>query len=171
MREILENNIKENKWTNIQVEPYALWNKDEQRIFVMPDDDSMAGHLEVSKDSRSLDDGNNHFEEVACVKLSHYLNQRIDFLKLDIEGSELEVLEESKELLGNVRYIFCEYHHDKEAPFLSKILQILEEKGFDVHVDKSHCFKVGTTYRPMTYLNNQQYKYSAVLYCVNKELM
>jgi FkbM family methyltransferase len=162
MREILRENIQENNWKNIQLEPYALWRDDTEMMFQVPIDDSMAGSL---TDRRSSLDSIMTEEKVLCRKLSTYLTNKIDFLKLDIE-----VLEESKELLGNVNYIFCEYHHLIDDPRLGRIITIFENAGFDINVTKSYSYARGTKYRPMKYLNDKNYLYSASIYCKNKEI-
>lgn len=166
MREILRDNIKANNWSDIQLEPYALWDKDTEMTFQVPEGDSMAGSLTERRASshKAMTE-----EKVLCRKLSRYLNQKVDFLKLDIEGAELEVLEESKHLLNNVNYIFCEYHHLIDSPRLGKIITIFENAGFDVNVTKSYSYGRGTKYRPMKYLNDKKYLYSASVFCKNKE--
>ncbi len=164
MREILKSNIDNNKWSNIQVEPYALWKEDCTMTFKVPVDDSMAGSLT----ERRLNNNNFIEENVKCTTLSKYLNQKIDFLKIDIEGAELDVLIESKEFLKNVNYLFCEYHHALQNPNLGKIITILEEVGFDINITKSYSYSRGTRYRPFNYLNDKEYLFSASIYCKNK---
>jgi FkbM family methyltransferase len=165
MRSILQENIEINKWSDVILEPYALWNENTEMTFQVPSDDSMAGSL---TDRRKSTEGTMKEEKVTCARLSTYLVNKVDFLKLDIEGAELEVLEESKHLLGNVEYIFCEYHHSIDDPRLGRIITILEDAGFDVNVTKSYSYGRGTKYRPMKYLNNRKYLYSASIFCKNK---
>ena len=165
MREILKSNIDNNQWSNIRLEPYALWKEDCTMVFKVPLDDFMAGSLT----ERRLNDNINFIEEnVKCTTLSKYLNQKVDFLKIDIEGAELDVLIEAKEFLKNVNYLFCEYHHSLESPNLGKIISILEEVGFDINITKSYSYNRGTKYRPNNYLNSKDYLFSASLYCKNK---
>lgn len=165
MRKVLQNNIDSNGWSNVVLEPYALWKEDAEMTFQVPNDDSMAGSL---TERRKALDGTMNEEKVICKRLSTYLENKVDFLKLDIEGAELEVLEESKHLLGNVNYIFCEYHHLIDDPRLGRIITILEDAGFDVNVTKSYSYSRGTKYRPMKYLNDKGYLYSASIFCKNK---
>ena len=65
--------------------------------------------------------------------LSNYLNNQIDFLKLNIEGNELSVLQESsnKGKLKNVRELVLEYHgwHNTKQE-LGDILHLLNQEGF-----------------------------------------
>lgn len=58
-------------------------------------------------------------------------NRSIDFLKIDIEGAEVDVLKDCRGSLKNVRNIFIEYHSFVGKPqSLSEILSILEENRF-----------------------------------------
>jgi hypothetical protein len=74
--------------------------------------------------------------EVECRVLSAYLDQPVDYLKIDIEGSELAVLGEVGDKLANVRNLFCEYHHTPKQGThgLARLLEILGAQGFEVHL-------------------------------------
>jgi FkbM family methyltransferase len=68
---------------------------------------------------------------VATVPLSSYLDEQIDFLKLNIEGMELPVLEEAADVLSNVRELVLEYHGwPREPQRLGPILSLLDDCGF-----------------------------------------
>lgn len=88
-------------------------------------------------------EANEKIIEIQTVRLSEYLKNKtcIDFLKLDIEGAETDVLLECKEYLKNVKNIFIEYHSfvDKEQT-LSTILSILEQNGFRYYIEHT-CVK------------------------------
>ncbi|MCT7516346.1 FkbM family methyltransferase [Aliarcobacter cryaerophilus] len=76
--------------------------------------------------------------EIQTVKLSNYLNKevQIDFLKLDIEGAETEVLLECRDNLNNVQNIFIEYHSFcNQTQTLSAVLNILESNGFRYYIE------------------------------------
>ncbi|MFW6307742.1 MAG: FkbM family methyltransferase, partial [Campylobacterales bacterium] len=75
--------------------------------------------------------------EVESVVLSEVLQkfEVIDFLKIDIEGAELKVLQESVKELLRVKNIALEVHtHPKEPQRLSEIFAILEKNGFRYHI-------------------------------------
>lgn len=61
---------------------------------------------------------------------------KIDFLKIDVEGSELDVLKGGNETLEKVKQMFVEYHGGglKEGNELSKILSILDQHQFKYHI-------------------------------------
>ncbi len=74
--------------------------------------------------------------EVPAVVLSDYITKPVDFLKLDIEGAELEVLESSRENLKKVKNIFVEYHSQSNQPQgLDNILLLLKEAGFRYYIE------------------------------------
>jgi FkbM family methyltransferase len=71
--------------------------------------------------------------KVQAVVLSGYITEDIDFLKMDIEGSEGEVMEElaGKGRLKFIHEMAIEYHHaDGDGGSLSKFLGRLEDNGF-----------------------------------------
>lgn len=75
--------------------------------------------------------------KIDTVVLSDYLkNTKVDFLKIDIEGAETDVLIECEPYLKNVEKIFIEYHSFIDKPqTLSKILHILQNCGFRYYIE------------------------------------
>lgn len=70
---------------------------------------------------------------VKMERLSKYLGESVDFLKLNIEGTELDVLTEAAEAgcLRNVRELVLEYHGwPQQEQKLGKILNLLDEQGY-----------------------------------------
>lgn len=62
----------------------------------------------------------------------------IDFLKLDIEGAEFEVIASCKEYLKNVKNLFIEYHSlPTEKQRLHELLQIVQEAGFRYYMKEA----------------------------------
>jgi len=73
-----------------------------------------------------------------CVRLNDYLNNEIDFLKIDIEGAEYKVILDCRNQLKYVKNIFIEYHsHISEEQNLHELLQILTEAGFRYHLHEA----------------------------------
>jgi FkbM family methyltransferase len=74
--------------------------------------------------------------EVPCVRLRDYLTERVDFLKMNIEGAEWEVLADSGDQLRQVREMVIEYHHLPGLPrTLHNILELLNRQGFEYLVN------------------------------------
>jgi hypothetical protein len=105
---------------------------------------------------------------VPCVPLSRFLDEPVDFLKLDIEGSEDEVLSEACDKLRNVRAMCVEYHHafGLATDRLSGILRLLDAQGFDTHVGKSFSYQQMTHQRPLTHAT---LPYTANIWAVRRE--
>lgn len=70
---------------------------------------------------------------VRVVPLSRYLDGEVDFLKLNIEGAELDVIREAASAgrLRRVRAMVIEYHGWAQAPQrLGALLEVLDASGF-----------------------------------------
>jgi FkbM family methyltransferase len=78
------------------------------------------------------------FSEVQFVRLKDYLHSTIDFLKIDIEGAEYEVMKDIRDKLFNVKNLFLEYHGyaDKTQDF-HEIIKWISEAGFRYHIKYS----------------------------------
>jgi FkbM family methyltransferase len=76
--------------------------------------------------------------EVPTVRLRDYLDQPIDFLKIDIEGAEETVLADCADKLDNVEHLFVEYHGKAdELQTLPHLLQILQDAGLRYYIKES----------------------------------
>lgn len=165
LRDMALKNIQVNNYKNVEILPYAISDKEEKQKFHISKDQSMASSL---TERRIPFDHSIETIDVECRKLSTYLNQPVHFLKLDVEGVEDLVLEESKSLLKNVKHLFCEYHHslNQNESRLAKILSLLEECHFDVHLQKSYNNYLNTKYRPLNHINEI---YSLSIWAKNRE--
>ncbi len=76
--------------------------------------------------------------KIETCLLSDFINEEIDFIKLDIEGVEGIVLEElaSSGKLRMIKQLLFEYHRwEKDNGEFSKLLKILDDNGFEYQVD------------------------------------
>jgi FkbM family methyltransferase len=64
---------------------------------------------------------------VPSTRLSSYINKRVDFLKLDIEGAELAVLDELNGKLSAVGALTLEYHQNPANLAQGKLQKIIEK--------------------------------------------
>ncbi len=74
---------------------------------------------------------------VKSARLSHFINEEIDFLKMDIEGAEQQVLEELGDKLKLVREITLEVHETANMTLknsLKGVCSVLEKHGFTLDV-------------------------------------
>lgn len=76
--------------------------------------------------------------EAPCIDLTTFLKRQVDFLKIDIEGAELEVLNHCKDHLHLVENMFVEFHGFKNKPQeLNKLLEIISSSGFRYYIKES----------------------------------
>ena len=91
--------------------------------------------------------------------LSVYINKEVDFLKMDVEGAELTIVEElaNKGKLKYINQMAIEYHHHvvKETDLFGKILRILEKTGFGYQIET----RLGRPLRPKQFQNIFIYAY------------
>jgi len=82
--------------------------------------------------------GSGEKRKVSTIPLSAYVNSKVDFLKMDIEGAELSVFKELKkrDKLALVNSGVVEYHHhiEKGNDNLGSFLFIFEEAGFGYQI-------------------------------------
>lgn len=164
LRAIAEENVRRCNFNDVTIEPYALFRRDESLEFHVDAADTMAGSL---LPSHHAEDVHGEQVEVQGRRLSPYLSEPVDYLKLDIEGAEGGVLEECRGILGNVNHIFIEYHegHSRDENSLPAILGILEDAGFDYEVSKSHGYQLLTGQSPMLHVGKP---YSAIIWAKNR---
>ena len=74
---------------------------------------------------------------IPSIDLNQFLNQfsEIDFLKIDIEGAENNVIPHCAETLKKVNTLFLEYHSSySESQNLDELLLILKNAGFHYYI-------------------------------------
>ncbi len=125
IHEIATTNIQRYNFNDVEIIEKALWNK-ETNLFFSPDN-SAGGHISTQKNT-SL--------KIKAAPLRDFLIEPIDFLKLDIEGAELTVLEDCKDHLNEVKNLFVEYHSFvNQKQELYKLIQIIEQAGFRYYIE------------------------------------
>jgi FkbM family methyltransferase len=128
--DVLQNNIQAFDIRDVTLVPKGVWASNGRLRFVDDPVLGLGGHI-------VQDDANSQGFEISVIRLRDYLGERVDFLKLDIEGAECEVLEDCADQLSNIGKIFIEYHSFVDRPqCLGRLLSILADAGFRVHL---HC--------------------------------
>lgn len=85
------------------------------------------------------DFSNTQLPDTQFVRLRDYLDMKVDFLKIDIEGAEYEVLKDARDKLVNVEYLFVEFHGAANQPQkLHEMLLWISEAGFRYHIKFAH---------------------------------
>jgi FkbM family methyltransferase len=133
--DVLKKNMQAFELSDVELIDKAVWRSDEVLKFWPEGAD---GGRILPQDSVV------EYDSVEAVRLRPYLSQPVDFLKLDIEGAESEVLKDCRDLLFNVTNLFVEYHSfaDQVQSF-APLINVLCEAGFRLHFHPS-----GTSLQP-----------------------
>ncbi|TAE00764.1 MAG: FkbM family methyltransferase [Bacteroidetes bacterium] len=126
--QIATKNISSFDLKNITLVQKALWNTETTLHFASTGADG--GRLGDKNLGQNI--------EVQTVSLRNYLTQKVDFLKIDIEGAEDTVLKDCADLLPNVERMFVEYHSfANQKQSLNQILDILGQAGFRYYIERN----------------------------------
>lgn len=124
---VLEENIEAFNFRDINLVQKGLANIEGEVLFIMQGAD---GSRIINKI-----DGNKNTMHIKTTRLRSFLIEPIDFLKIDIEGKETEVLLDCVDVLCNVKNIFVEYHSfSNEKQTLHLLMNVLEKAGFKLHI-------------------------------------
>ena len=130
---LLNKNLQSNSISNAEAINAAVWTCNTTIQFGQE-----GGH------SGRIDFDDNPFPSIPVkgIDLYDYLDRRVDFLKIDIEGAEYAVIERCRDRLLNVKNIFIEYHsfYDQDQT-LGKLLEILTDTGFRYQIKVARAAK------------------------------
>lgn len=130
---ILSKNIDTRSYDDVSLVNKGLWNTEGTIQFIAEGADGGS----IIQDKNGSPD-KSQIAEIETTSLRKYLNTKVDFLKIDIEGAESVVLEDCQDLLQNVQRIFIEYHSRvNESQRLDFILNILVKNGFRYYIESS----------------------------------
>lgn len=80
-------------------------------------------------------------ETVPCTLLSKYIDREVDFLKIDVEGAEEDIIEDLRceDKLRYIKQMVIEYHHHilHDADLFSHMLRTLEDADFGYQIESS----------------------------------
>lgn len=116
----------------VEVREQAAWTEETTLNFYT--EGSLAGSSEIDFS------GKGQRIEVAAIRLRDELIKRpVDFLKIDIEGAENNVIFDIEDLLFNVQNLFFEYHSAPAKPqLLGEILNLIKRAGFRYIINGAH---------------------------------
>jgi len=124
---LLEKNVNSFGLSGVSLLKEAVWKENTTLLF--SNESSMGSKIEI--------DGVNTIE-VKAVRLKDYLNKSIDFLKIDIEGAEYEVLRDISNELNLVKNMFLEYHGTfQQNNELAEMIQIVKDAGFNFYIKEA----------------------------------
>ena len=129
---LLEWNIKHRGYEDISLINKAVSASNVPIDFYHEGADGGRAHLIGSVNSKEV-------LKVKTIHIDDLIQGPVDFLKMDIEGSETEVICSSKKL-KDVPQIFIEYHSFKDSSqTLSDILDMLSSNGFRYYIHTQFC--------------------------------
>lgn len=131
---VLNHNIAQNCLRDVSAHNVLLADVDGESSFYVCNE--VPGSLMMSRFSDRLQTSREI--RVKAVRLSNYIEEPVDLLKLDVEGAEFDILREllSSGKLALIRRMVIEYHHkiaDRPAE-MSEFLALLEEAGFEYQI-------------------------------------
>ncbi|MAG26902.1 hypothetical protein CMI47_15290 [Candidatus Pacearchaeota archaeon] len=127
---LLKDNINLNETKNIIPINKAISNKNsKQSLFISESENKGSGSLHQNNNSKKV--------TIEAISLQSFLKEykikTIDFLKIDCEGAEYEILYNCpKNLLQKIKKISMEYHNLSKENNGSALKKFLEENGFAV---------------------------------------
>ncbi|MCK4651219.1 FkbM family methyltransferase [Candidatus Babeliales bacterium] len=132
--QILRNNIEKSKLSNITLFNNAVYNSEGTLEFSCVN----SGSSKILGKKRESNLRNNVIY-VNSILLSDYINKPVDLLKMDIEGAEVEVIEElaKHNKLRFIKNIVMEFHSLSNAKRLTKILMTLDKEGFFYRISEA----------------------------------
>ena len=135
---VLRKNVEQNNLKNVWVHNLLLTDRDGQLPFYV--EEGREGSLMMSANCGRLSKSREIM--VRAGKLSDYIDCRIDLLKLDVEGSEFDVVTDLARSgkISCIRNMAIEYHHKigGQASCFAKFLQLLEDAGFEYQLSAEH---------------------------------
>ncbi len=122
---LLKKNTESFGLKDVQLRKEAVWVDD--TVLTFSGNSSQMSHIEKKPGSRGI--------QVQAIRLKNMLNRKVDFLKIDIEGAEYDVMKDIADSLSNVHHLFVEYHgtfsQNKE---LNEILDIITRNGYSYYL-------------------------------------
>jgi len=126
--DLLSKNLASFSFDRVTLKKEAVWIEDTAIQF--KSDGTMGSKIAAG----SLGDT----KSVQATRLNNYLKRKVDFLKIDIEGAEYQVLKDIESSLSNVAIMFLEYHGDfKNNNQLIEIFSILHKAGFVFYIKEA----------------------------------
>ena len=139
---VLQNNICSFRIRNVKVNNSAITNKTGSVDFYT----ALDGDGSPLMSTNALRIANKKTIKVKSVKLSSIIQKKIDFLKMDVEGSEMDILDDlnKSNKMKLIDQMSIEYHHhiDTNQDNFSRFLKLIETNnfGYQLHASQNTPF-------------------------------
>lgn len=154
--ECLKANVEMNSFCDVSVHQLALTNFEGEISFFTDQSNPGSTIMSTVKERYPKNE-----VSVPAGKLSSYIDQEVDFLKMDIEGAEQSVFQDLRDSgkLNFIKKMVIEYHHhiDITKDDFSSFLQVLEGANFGYQIE-------GGIHRP---LGESKFQ-NIIVYCYQK---
>jgi FkbM family methyltransferase len=135
----LRDNVTQNSLSDVTLHNCALSDRDGEAEFYRSDEKSLRMSL------HPLRSGGERITVVAR-RLSSFVNEDVDLLKVDVEGAEPALMQDLADAgkLRLIKQIHMEYHHhiDGDVDRLSPLLKLLEDADFGYQIS-AECSRRG----------------------------
>jgi FkbM family methyltransferase len=147
--EMLNRNIKLNGLTNVTTLNYAVYSKESKIKLYMPDEEFgytmhhsiMFSYLSPKYSLKGKE--NEKFIEVNANTLDNLLqkngiSREVNWIKIDVEGAEFEVLKGATEILSNSKDIclLIEVHNPYDTNHYKQIIDFIKSYNFKIQFEK-----------------------------------
>lgn len=128
---ILQKNIDDRNLSDVKLINAAVSDHDGNQKYYKNSSNKSSWGNSLKKNSW-YNEVNSSYLIVRTFKLSKYIRNRVDLLKMDIEGSETEVLAEIESKLSMVNNLDIEFHGSRKnlSNKYEKIIEILKRNGY-----------------------------------------
>lgn len=133
---ILQKNLAENNITGVQLINVALSSSEGTAVLKTSKEDTEPWTWgDTIIDNLRGDDSVHRKVTVKTVKLSDYITQPVDFMKIDVEGSEQNILTDIQSKMSQIQKIALEFHDTPTGRAVNNfdtVVSLLQEGGFEV---------------------------------------
>jgi FkbM family methyltransferase len=126
--QLLKQNVEHFGLSNVDARNEAIWI--ENTVLKFASQGSLMSRIDEKEKPDSI--------EVKATRLKELITEKVDFLKIDIEGAEYKVMADIDEKLHLVENLFLEYHgtFDQNGE-LREIFDILVRNGFKLYIKEA----------------------------------